>query len=99
MFTPFFLQDPQSVFLKAVTVQDCEGTSSAVCFQALLTRVAKTGQGALELLRCGLVAQLIECQVFDMVPDSDAHRYGREKGCAMFLLSGKCDVIDKLLLN
>lgn len=51
----------------------------AVCFQALLTRVAKTGQGAVELLRCGLVAQLIECQVFDMVPDSDAHRYGCEK--------------------
>lgn len=48
--------------------------SPAVCFQALLTRVAKTGQGAVELLRCGLVAQLIECQVFDMVPDSDAHR-------------------------
>ena len=47
-----------------------------MCFQALLTRVAKTGQGAVELLRCGLVAQLIECQVFDMVPDSDAHRYG-----------------------
>lgn len=50
-------------------------TNSAVCSQALLTRVAKTGQGAVELLRCGLVAQLIECQVFDMVPDSDAHRY------------------------
>uniref|UniRef100_A0A7N8XLB2 Nucleoporin 205 n=1 Tax=Mastacembelus armatus TaxID=205130 RepID=A0A7N8XLB2_9TELE len=38
---------------------------------ALLTRVAKTGQGAVELLRCGVVAQLIECQVFDMVPDRD----------------------------
>lgn len=57
-----------------------EGTNSAVCFQALLTRVAKTGQGAVELLRCGLVAQLIECQVFDMVPDSDAHRYGCGEG-------------------
>lgn len=44
-------------------------------FQALLTRVAKMGEGAVELLRCGLVAQLIECQVFDMIPDSDAHRY------------------------
>lgn len=51
-----------------------------MCFQALLTRVAKTGQGAVELLRCGLVAQLIECQVFDMVPDSDAHRYVCGKG-------------------
>lgn len=53
-----------------------KGTMSVVCLQALLTRVAKTGQGAVELLRCGLVAQLIECQVFDMIPDSDAHRYG-----------------------
>lgn len=46
----------------------------SVCFQALLTRVAKMGQGAVELLRCGLVSQLMECQVFDMIPDSDAHR-------------------------
>uniref|UniRef100_A0A3Q4MX01 Nucleoporin 205 n=1 Tax=Neolamprologus brichardi TaxID=32507 RepID=A0A3Q4MX01_NEOBR len=45
---------------------------------ALLTRVAKTGEGAVELLRCGLVAQLMECQVFDMVPDSDAHRVMRD---------------------
>lgn len=49
-------------------------------FQALLTRVAKTGEGAVELLRCGLVAQLIECQVFDMIPDSDAHRYRCRRG-------------------
>uniref|UniRef100_A0AAX7SW50 Nucleoporin 205 n=1 Tax=Astatotilapia calliptera TaxID=8154 RepID=A0AAX7SW50_ASTCA len=34
---------------------------------ALLTRVAKTGQGAVELLRCGLVAQLMEFLIFDMV--------------------------------
>ncbi|XP_019749608.1 nuclear pore complex protein Nup205 [Hippocampus comes] len=45
---------------------------------ALLTRVAKTNQGAVELLRCGLVAQLIECQVFDMIPDSEAHREMRD---------------------
>lgn len=49
-------------------------TNRPACLQALLTRVAKTCQGAVELLRCGLVAQLIECQVFDMVPDSDSHR-------------------------
>ena len=47
-----------------------------VCVQALLTRVAKTSEGAVELLRCGLVAQLMECQVYDMLPDSDAHRSG-----------------------
>lgn len=51
--------------------------------QALLTRVAKSSQGAVELLRCGLVAQLIECQVFDMVPDSDVHRY--EQGLLLHL--------------
>lgn len=49
-------------------------------FQALLTRVAKMDEGAVELLRCGLVAQLIECQVFDMIPDSDAHRYSCSRG-------------------
>lgn len=41
--------------------------------------MAKTSQGAVELLRCGLVAHLIECQVFDMVPDSDAHRWGSDE--------------------
>ncbi|KAF6731284.1 Nuclear pore complex protein Nup205 [Oryzias melastigma] len=45
---------------------------------ALLTRVAKTSQGAVELLRCGLLPQLMECQVFDMVPDSDSHRLMRD---------------------
>lgn len=64
------------MFATASCCYQNEGTNSPACFQALLTRVAKTGQGAVELLRCGLVAQLIECQVFDMVPDSDAHRYG-----------------------
>ncbi|XDV29042.1 hypothetical protein PO909_032221 [Leuciscus waleckii] len=41
---------------------------------ALLTRVAKTAQGAMELLRCGLVSQLVECQVFHMLPQNDALR-------------------------
>ncbi|RVE72288.1 hypothetical protein OJAV_G00060240 [Oryzias javanicus] len=45
---------------------------------ALLTRVAKTSQGAVELLRCGLLPQLMECQVFDMVPESDSHRLMRD---------------------
>ncbi|KAM8860542.1 nuclear pore complex protein Nup205 isoform 2-T2 [Synchiropus picturatus] len=57
---------PQPPLLKPLYIYESK--------MALLTRVAKTGQGAVELLRCGLVAQLIECQVFDMVPDSDAHR-------------------------
>ncbi|KAF3854550.1 hypothetical protein F7725_022605 [Dissostichus mawsoni] len=58
--------------------QDGEDMCRHTICTALLTRVAKTGQGAVELLRCGLVAQLIECQVFDMVPDSDAHRVVRD---------------------
>ncbi|KAK7151895.1 hypothetical protein R3I94_008282 [Phoxinus phoxinus] len=41
---------------------------------ALLIRVAKTAQGAMELLRCGLVSQLVECQVFHMLPQNDALR-------------------------
>uniref|UniRef100_A0AAQ5X032 Nucleoporin 205 n=1 Tax=Amphiprion ocellaris TaxID=80972 RepID=A0AAQ5X032_AMPOC len=59
------LLTPQPPLLKPLYIYESK--------MALLTRVAKTGQGAVELLRCGLVVQLIECQVFDMVPDSDAH--------------------------
>ncbi|MED6265664.1 hypothetical protein CHARACLAT_027854, partial [Characodon lateralis] len=62
------LLTPQPPLLKPLYIYESK--------MALLTRVAKTGQGAVELLRCGLVAQLIECQVFDMVPDTDSHRYG-----------------------
>ncbi|XP_068459501.1 nuclear pore complex protein Nup205 [Clinocottus analis] len=61
---------PQPPLLKPLYIYESK--------MALLTRVAKTGQGAVELLRCGLVAQLIECQVFDMVPDTDAHRVMRD---------------------
>ncbi|XP_028263253.1 nuclear pore complex protein Nup205 isoform X3 [Parambassis ranga] len=64
------LLNPQPPLLKPLYLYESK--------MALLTRVAKTGQGAVELLRCGLVAQLIECQVFDMIPDSDAHRVMRD---------------------
>ncbi|XP_071371563.1 nuclear pore complex protein Nup205 isoform X1 [Centroberyx affinis] len=64
------LLTPQPPLLKPLYIYESK--------MALLTRVAKTGQGAVELLRCGLVSQLIECQVFDMVPDSDAHRVMRD---------------------
>ncbi|XP_040893466.1 nuclear pore complex protein Nup205 isoform X1 [Toxotes jaculatrix] len=64
------LLTPQPPLLKPLYIYESK--------MALLTRVAKTGQGAVELLRCGLVAQLIECQVFDMVPDSDVHRVMRD---------------------
>ncbi|XP_077452435.1 nuclear pore complex protein Nup205 isoform X1 [Stigmatopora argus] len=64
------LLSPQPPILKPIYIYESK--------MALLTRVAKTNQGAIELLRCGLVVQLIECQVFDMVPDSEAHRVARD---------------------
>uniref|UniRef100_A0A667ZIU8 Nucleoporin 205 n=1 Tax=Myripristis murdjan TaxID=586833 RepID=A0A667ZIU8_9TELE len=65
------LLTPQPPLLKPLYIYESK--------MALLTRVAKTGQGAVELLRCGLVSQLMECQVFDMIPDSDAHRVMRDQ--------------------
>ncbi|XP_077424154.1 nuclear pore complex protein Nup205 [Vanacampus margaritifer] len=64
------LLTPQPPLLKPLYIYESK--------MALLTRVAKTNQGAVELLRCGLVAQLIECQVFDMIPDSETHRVMRD---------------------
>uniref|UniRef100_A0A3Q2CDR8 Nucleoporin 205 n=1 Tax=Cyprinodon variegatus TaxID=28743 RepID=A0A3Q2CDR8_CYPVA len=64
------LLTPQPPILKPLYIYESK--------MALLTRVAKSGQGAVELLRCGLVAQLIECQVFDMIPDTDSHRMMRD---------------------
>nr|XP_061812614.1 nuclear pore complex protein Nup205-like isoform X2 [Nerophis lumbriciformis] len=61
---------PQPPLLKPLYIYESK--------MALLTRVAKTNQGAVELLRCGLVAQLIECQVFDMIPDNESHRVTRD---------------------
>uniref|UniRef100_A0A8C9W8T5 Nucleoporin 205 n=1 Tax=Scleropages formosus TaxID=113540 RepID=A0A8C9W8T5_SCLFO len=60
------LLGPQPPLLKPLYIYESK--------MALLTRVAKTGQGAVELLRCGLVSQLVECQVYDMLPESDPHR-------------------------
>uniref|UniRef100_A0A8D3E9I1 Nucleoporin 205 n=1 Tax=Scophthalmus maximus TaxID=52904 RepID=A0A8D3E9I1_SCOMX len=64
------LLTPQPPLLKPLYIYESK--------MALLTRVAKTGQGAVELLRCGLVVQLMECQVFDMIPDRDGHRGMRD---------------------
>ncbi|XP_016130113.1 nuclear pore complex protein Nup205 isoform X2 [Sinocyclocheilus grahami] len=61
---------PQPPLLKPLYIYESK--------MALLTRVAKTAQGAMELLRCGLVGQLVECQVFHMLPQNDALRvFGR----------------------
>ncbi|KAK2496501.1 hypothetical protein MC885_011535, partial [Smutsia gigantea] len=38
---------------------------------AFLTRVAKIQQGALELLRSGVIVRLAQCQVYDMRPEMD----------------------------
>lgn len=57
---------PQPPLLKPLYIYESK--------MALLTRVAKTAQGAMELLRCGLVAQLVECQVFHMLPQNDPLR-------------------------
>ncbi|XP_006633765.1 nuclear pore complex protein Nup205 [Lepisosteus oculatus] len=57
---------PQPPLLKPLYIYESK--------MALFTRVAKTGQGAVELLRCGLVARLMECQVYDMLPETDVHR-------------------------
>uniref|UniRef100_A0A8D0CKF9 Nucleoporin 205 n=1 Tax=Scleropages formosus TaxID=113540 RepID=A0A8D0CKF9_SCLFO len=56
------LLGPQPPLLKPLYIYESK--------MALLTRVAKTGQGAVELLRCGLVSQLVECQVYDMLPET-----------------------------
>uniref|UniRef100_A0A4W5RL30 Nucleoporin 205 n=1 Tax=Hucho hucho TaxID=62062 RepID=A0A4W5RL30_9TELE len=73
------LLSPQPPLLKPLYIYESK--------MALLTRVAKTGQGAVELLRCGLVAQLVECQVFDMVPDSDSHRVFGQRDPSGFIPS------------
>lgn len=60
------LLTPQPPLLKPIYIYESK--------MALLTRVAKTAQGAMELLRCGLIGQLVECQVFHMLPQNDALR-------------------------
>ncbi|XP_039625995.1 nuclear pore complex protein Nup205 isoform X3 [Polypterus senegalus] len=57
---------PHPPLLKALYIYESK--------MALLTRVAKNTHGAAELLRCGLIVQLIECEVYDMRPDTDSNR-------------------------
>ncbi|XP_072256279.1 nuclear pore complex protein Nup205 [Pyxicephalus adspersus] len=54
---------PQSPALKALYIYESK--------MAFLTRVAKSQQGALELLRCGVIVRLAQCQVYDMRPEVD----------------------------
>ncbi|XP_073785135.1 nuclear pore complex protein Nup205 isoform X3 [Danio rerio] len=73
------LLTPQPPLLKPLYIYESK--------MALLTRVAKTAQGAMELLRCGLVAQLVECQVFHMLPQNDALRVFGQRDPSGFIPS------------
>ncbi|XP_053575664.1 nuclear pore complex protein Nup205 [Bombina bombina] len=59
------LLTPQPPLLKALYIYESK--------MAFLTRVAKSQQGALELLRCGVIVRLAQCQVYDMRPETDPH--------------------------
>ncbi|XP_063785079.1 nuclear pore complex protein Nup205 isoform X2 [Pseudophryne corroboree] len=59
------LLTPQPPMLKALYIYESK--------MAFLTRVAKNQQGALELLRCGVIVRLAQCQVYDMRPETDQH--------------------------
>ncbi|KAI2653433.1 Nuclear pore complex protein Nup205 [Labeo rohita] len=73
------LLTPQPPLLKPLYIYESK--------MALLTRVAKTAQGAMELLRCGLVGQLVECQVFHMLPQNDALRVFGQRDPSGFIPS------------
>nr|XP_006125927.1 nuclear pore complex protein Nup205 [Pelodiscus sinensis] len=57
------LLTPQPPLLKALYTYESK--------MAFLTRVAKIPQGALELLRSGVIVRLAQCQVYDMRPETD----------------------------
>ncbi|EPY80049.1 nuclear pore complex protein Nup205-like protein [Camelus ferus] len=57
------LLSPQPPLLKALYTYESK--------MAFLTRVAKIQQGALELLRSGVIVRLAQCQVYDMRPEMD----------------------------
>ncbi|KAM4037197.1 nuclear pore complex protein Nup205 isoform 2-T2 [Anomaloglossus baeobatrachus] len=59
------LLNPQPPLLKALYIYESK--------MAFLTRVAKSQQGALELLKAGVILRLAQCQVYDMRPDADQH--------------------------
>ncbi|KAJ8391053.1 hypothetical protein AAFF_G00096740 [Aldrovandia affinis] len=83
------LLSPQPPLLKPLYVYESK--------MALLMRVAMTGPGAMELLRCGLVVQLVECQVFDMLPESDSHRVFGQRDPSGFIPS-PLDLYRQILL-
>ncbi|XP_021119102.1 nuclear pore complex protein Nup205 [Heterocephalus glaber] len=52
---------------------------------AFLTRVAKIQQGALELLRSGVIMRLAQCQVYDTRPEVDPHGMFGTRDSPMFI--------------
>ncbi|XP_053318181.1 nuclear pore complex protein Nup205 [Spea bombifrons] len=59
------LLNPQPPLLKALYIYESK--------MAFLTRVAKSQQGALELLRSGIIANLASLRVFGMRPETNSH--------------------------
>ncbi|XP_069084056.1 nuclear pore complex protein Nup205 [Pleurodeles waltl] len=59
------LLTPQPPLLKALYIYESK--------MAFLTRVAKNQQGALELLRSGVIVRLAQCGVYDMRPETEQH--------------------------
>ncbi|KAM4746874.1 nuclear pore complex protein Nup205 [Rhinophrynus dorsalis] len=71
------LLTPQPPLLKALYIYESK--------MAFLTRVAKSPQGALELLRSGVIVRLAQCQVYDMRPETDPHGVYGMRETPMFI--------------
>lgn len=75
--SPSLVINKECVRVSCVAVRPLATISALMHFfltlQAFLTRVAKLQQGALELLRSGVVVRLAQCQVYDMRPEMDPH--------------------------
>ncbi|XP_075066511.1 nuclear pore complex protein Nup205 isoform X3 [Mixophyes fleayi] len=71
------LLSPQPPMLKALYIYESK--------MAFLTRVAKSQQGALELLRSGVIVRLAQCQVYDMRPETDQHGHFGMREALVFI--------------
>ncbi|KAM8974449.1 nuclear pore complex protein Nup205 isoform 2-T2 [Pelodytes ibericus] len=71
------LLTPQPPLLKALYIYESK--------MAFLTRVAKNQQGALELLRSGVIVRLAQCQVYDMRPETDPRGVFGMREAAVFI--------------
>nr|XP_033813775.1 nuclear pore complex protein Nup205 isoform X3 [Geotrypetes seraphini] len=71
------LLTPQPPLLKALYIYESK--------MAFLTRVAKKLQGALELLRMGVIGRLAQCQVYDMRPETNSQGMFRMRESPVFV--------------